>query len=117
MFWALGAVFEVLLALLIMPTLGWRWLVGLSTLPMAIFVCLCYVSMLVINRDPQTENQLGSNSQLLCVCVTQWLPESPRFDVLSGKREKALATLAQIAKDNGTAIPEGTIADHRQVSV
>ncbi|TKS84489.1 Synaptic vesicle 2-related protein [Collichthys lucidus] len=85
MFWALGAMFEVLLALLIMPTLGWRWLVGLSTLPMAVFICLCY-----------------------------WLPESPRFNVLSGNKEKALATLAQIAKDNGTAMPQGTLADHTQ---
>ncbi|TMS08562.1 Synaptic vesicle 2-related protein [Larimichthys crocea] len=85
MFWALGAMFEVLLALLIMPTLGWRWLVGLSTLPMALFICLCY-----------------------------WLPESPRFNVLSGNKEKALATLAQIAKDNGTAMPQGTLADHTQ---
>ncbi|KAG8010694.1 Synaptic vesicle 2-related protein [Nibea albiflora] len=84
MFWALGAVFEVLLALLIMPTLGWRWLVGLSTLPMAVFICLSF-----------------------------WLPESPRFDLLSGNKDKALATLARIAKDNGTAMPQGTIVDHR----
>uniref|UniRef100_A0A3Q3LTV0 Synaptic vesicle 2-related protein-like n=1 Tax=Mastacembelus armatus TaxID=205130 RepID=A0A3Q3LTV0_9TELE len=77
-FWAIGAVFEVLLALWIMPTLGWRWLLGLSTIPMAIFVCFCF-----------------------------WLPESPRFEVLTGKREKALETLARIAKENGKAMPEG----------
>ncbi|CAB1318374.1 unnamed protein product [Coregonus sp. 'balchen'] len=33
-FWALGAVFEVLLAIWIMPTMGWRWLLGLSTAPL-----------------------------------------------------------------------------------
>lgn len=45
-FWALGTVFEVLLAILVMPTLGWRWLLGLSTIPLFIFAILCFVSML-----------------------------------------------------------------------
>jgi len=38
-------VFEVLLAILVMPTLGWRWLLGLSTIPLFIFSLLCFVSM------------------------------------------------------------------------
>ncbi|XP_072228190.1 synaptic vesicle 2-related protein-like [Leuresthes tenuis] len=84
-FWAIGAVFEVLLALWIMPTLGWRWLLGLSTLPVAIFVCFCF-----------------------------WLPESPRFDVLTGRREKAMATLTRIAKENGKAMPQGALIDYKQ---
>uniref|UniRef100_A0A671XJM1 Synaptic vesicle 2-related protein-like n=1 Tax=Sparus aurata TaxID=8175 RepID=A0A671XJM1_SPAAU len=80
-FWAIGAVFEVLLALWIMPTLGWRWLLGLSTIPMAIFLCFCF-----------------------------WLPESPRFDRLTGKTEKAMATLIRIAKENGKEMPKGKMA-------
>lgn len=44
-FWAVGTVFEVLLAILVMPTLGWRWLLGLSTIPLFIFAILCFVSM------------------------------------------------------------------------
>ena len=44
-FWALGTVFEVLLAILVMPTLGWRWLLGLSNIPLFIFAILCFVSM------------------------------------------------------------------------
>uniref|UniRef100_A0A4W6CQW9 SV2 related protein b n=1 Tax=Lates calcarifer TaxID=8187 RepID=A0A4W6CQW9_LATCA len=83
-FWAGGAVFEVLLALLVMPTLGWRWLLILSTSPVAIFVCFCF-----------------------------WLPESPRFDLLTGRREKAMATLARIAKDNGKVLPQGKISNDR----
>lgn len=43
-FWALGACLEVLLALVVMPTLGWRWLLGLSALPIFIFFIMCYVS-------------------------------------------------------------------------
>uniref|UniRef100_A0A3P9L6I7 SV2 related protein b n=1 Tax=Oryzias latipes TaxID=8090 RepID=A0A3P9L6I7_ORYLA len=86
-FWAIGAVFEVLLALWVMPTLGWRWLLGLSALPMAVFVCFCF-----------------------------WLPESPRFDVLAGRREKAMATLVRIAKDNGKAMPQGTLTIYKQTN-
>ncbi|XP_016894270.1 synaptic vesicle 2-related protein [Cynoglossus semilaevis] len=84
-FWALGAVMEVLLALWIMPTLGWRWLLALSCLPMALFLCLCY-----------------------------WLPESPRFDVLSGNRRKAMRTLNLIAKQNGKVLPQGKLVAHKQ---
>ncbi|KAK7934113.1 hypothetical protein WMY93_005009 [Mugilogobius chulae] len=66
-FWAFGTVFEVLLAILVMPTLGWRWLLGFSTIPLFIFAVLCF-----------------------------WLPESARYDVLTGNQEKALATLKRI---------------------
>ncbi|XP_071321888.1 synaptic vesicle 2-related protein-like [Trachinotus anak] len=84
-FWAVGSVFEVLLALWIMPTLGWRWLLGLSALPMAIFLCFCF-----------------------------WLPESPRFDVLMGNRERAMRTLECIAKDNGKVLPQGRLIAYKQ---
>uniref|UniRef100_A0A8C6M6F7 Synaptic vesicle 2-related protein n=1 Tax=Nothobranchius furzeri TaxID=105023 RepID=A0A8C6M6F7_NOTFU len=84
-FWALGTVFEVLLAILVMPTLGWRWLLGLSTIPLFIFAILCY-----------------------------WLPESARYDVLTGNQEKALATLKRIATENGAPMPLGKLIAARQ---
>ncbi|KAF7283998.1 synaptic vesicle 2-related protein [Rhynchophorus ferrugineus] len=71
-FWALGACFEVALALVIMPTLGWQWLLALSTGPLLAFALIC-----------------------------PWLPESARFHVASGQTDKALETLEKIAKDNG----------------
>lgn len=71
-FWALGACFEVAMALVVMPTLGWQWLLFLSTGPLLAFTL-----------------------------ITPWLPESARFHVASGQTEKALATLEKIAKDNG----------------
>lgn len=71
-FWALGACFEVLLALLVMPTLGWQWLLALSTGPLLAFAVIC-----------------------------PWLPESARYHVASGQPDKALTTLQQVAADNG----------------
>uniref|UniRef100_A0A8C9UYH7 Synaptic vesicle 2-related protein n=1 Tax=Scleropages formosus TaxID=113540 RepID=A0A8C9UYH7_SCLFO len=85
-FWALGTVFEVLLAILVMPTLGWRWLLALSTVPLLVFAILCF-----------------------------WLPESARYDVLTGSQEKALATLKRIAVDNGAPMPLGKLIVARQV--
>ena len=37
-FWAIGACLEALLAWAIMPTLGWRYLVGVSVIPLLIFL-------------------------------------------------------------------------------
>jgi hypothetical protein len=37
-FWAFGACLEALLAWAIMPTLGWRYLVGISVLPLVCFI-------------------------------------------------------------------------------
>ncbi|XP_078277919.1 synaptic vesicle 2-related protein isoform X1 [Rhinoraja longicauda] len=84
-FWAFGTVFEVLLAIVVMPTLGWRWLLILSAVPLMIFGVLCF-----------------------------WLPESARYDVLSGNQEKALATLKRIATENGVPMPLGKLIVARQ---
>ena len=39
-FWAFGACLEAMLAWAIMPTLGWRYLVGISVFPLVMFVIL-----------------------------------------------------------------------------
>ncbi|XP_069135340.1 synaptic vesicle 2-related protein-like [Argopecten irradians] len=81
-FWAIGACFEVLLALVVMPTLGWKWLLGLSALPLLLFSICCF-----------------------------WLPESARYDMCRGQPEKAMATLERIAKENGKPMPLGRLVD------
>ncbi|XP_070490620.1 synaptic vesicle 2-related protein [Chironomus tepperi] len=84
-FWALGACFEVVLAMAVVPNLGWRWLLGLSAAPLFVFACL-----------------------------TPWLPESARYHVSCGQNDKALTTLENIAKNNrrpmllGRLVVEGT---------
>ncbi|KAE8747251.1 hypothetical protein FOCC_FOCC006043 [Frankliniella occidentalis] len=70
-FWALGACFEVLLALLVMPTMGWQWLLALSTTPLLAFACIC-----------------------------PWLPESARYHVASGQPDKALETLQKVRQQS-----------------
>ncbi|XP_060238570.1 synaptic vesicle 2-related protein isoform X2 [Meriones unguiculatus] len=84
-FWAIGTVFEVLLAVFVMPSLGWRWLLMLSAAPLLLFAVLCF-----------------------------WLPESARYDVLSGNQEKAIATLKRIATENGAPMPLGKLIISRQ---
>lgn len=44
-FWAIGTVFEVVLAVFVMPSLGWRWLLILSAVPLLIFAVLCFVGI------------------------------------------------------------------------
>ena len=34
----------VVVALIVMPTLGWRWMTALATIPVVIFIILCKVS-------------------------------------------------------------------------
>ena len=79
-FWALGSCFEVLLALFVMPTLGWRWLLGLSSIPLIIFDIACL-----------------------------WMPESARYYMASGQTERAYAVLERIAKENGQPMPPGEL--------
>lgn len=67
-FWALGASFEVVLAMAVVPNLGWRWLLGLSAAPLFVFACL-----------------------------TPWIPESARYHVSCGQNDKALATLEAVS--------------------
>ena len=67
-FWALGACFEVVLAMAVVPNLGWRWLLGLSAAPLFVFACL-----------------------------TPWIPESARYHVSCGQNDKALATLENVS--------------------
>lgn len=49
-------------------------------------------------------------------CLLQWLPESARYDVLTGNQEKAIATLKRIATENGAPMPLGKLIMSRQVS-
>ncbi|XP_071789643.1 synaptic vesicle 2-related protein-like isoform X2 [Asterias amurensis] len=79
-FWVLGVVFEVLLGMIVMPTLGWRYLLLFSAIPLLLFV--------------------------LCSNV---FPESAYYYVACGEREKAMSILKQVADGNGKPMPKGRL--------
>lgn len=81
-FWALGSCFTAGIAMAVMPTLGWRWLLGLLSVPVLVFVFMSY-----------------------------WLPESCRYYLAAGEKEKATRILQKVAKNNKTEMPVGTLED------
>lgn len=81
-FWAVGALFEALLALFIMETWGWRWLLFFSSLPLLVFSISCI-----------------------------WLPESARFLITSGRYDEAYMTLRRVAHLNRRPMPPGRLIE------
>ncbi len=79
-FWALGTIVAAGLAWLVVPRLGWRWLLALSALP-----------------------------GLIIFFIRRYIPESPRYLLVSGQKDRARAVLAQVARENGTQLPEGEL--------
>ena len=71
---------ELFEALVVMPAYGWRTLLGLSAIPFVLFSF-----------------------------AGKWIPESPRYHVLSGQPEKAMNTLEHIARVNKKPLPRGTL--------
>ncbi|GFO02449.1 synaptic vesicle 2-related protein [Plakobranchus ocellatus] len=80
-YWAIGATFEVILAMLVMPTLGWRYLMAFSAMPVVFFP--------IFNR---------------------WMPESARFYLACGRYKEADAMLQMVAKDNRKPMLEGRLS-------
>ncbi|KAI4355938.1 hypothetical protein L6164_004661 [Bauhinia variegata] len=87
-FWTLGTIFEASLAWFVMPKLGWRWLLALSSLP--------------------------SSFLLLFFKMT---PESPRYLCLKGRTTEAVNVLEKIARVNGTKLPLGILVSDNQIEL
>ncbi|XP_042001117.1 organic cation/carnitine transporter 7-like [Salvia splendens] len=83
-FWTVGTIFEAGLAWIVMPKLGWRWLLAFSAVP-------CFVILLLY----------------------RFVPESPRLLCMKGKFEEAHGILERAARVNGTTLQNGTLVlDH-----
>ncbi|KAL0308354.1 UNVERIFIED_CONTAM: Organic cation/carnitine transporter 7 [Sesamum radiatum] len=79
-FWILGELFEASLAWIVMPTLGWRWLLALSALP-----------------------------ALLVVIFSVFVPESPRYLFAEGRTNEAFGILKKVALMNRKTLPAGIL--------
>ena len=73
---------------IVMPRLGWRWLLALSSLPTS-FLLLFY----------------------------KMTPESPRYLCLKGRTTEAINVLETIARLNGKKLPSGVLISENQIEL
>jgi len=76
-FWALGSLAAAGLAWLVVPNLGWRWLLAISAVP-----------------------------GLIIFWIRRHVPESPRYLLVNGQAEEAKAVLRHVAQVNGSSLPD-----------
>ncbi|KAM5255763.1 putative transporter SVOPL [Ctenodactylus gundi] len=81
-FWLAGSLLIIGLASVVIPTIGWRWLVRIASIP-----------------------------GIVLIMAFKFIPESARFNVSAGNTEAALATLEHIARVNRAAMPEGRLVE------
>ncbi|XP_073132076.1 organic cation/carnitine transporter 7-like isoform X1 [Henckelia pumila] len=87
-FWILGEVFEASIAWIIMPRLGWRWLLALSALP-----------------------------SLIALVLSNFIPESPRYLHMKGKTNETLRILEKIALINHKKLPTGCLVSDQEMVI
>ncbi|NXO09141.1 SVOP protein, partial [Oriolus oriolus] len=81
-FWLAGSLLIIGLASVVNPTIGWRWLIRIASIP-----------------------------GILLILLFRFIPESARYNVSTGNTAAALATLQGIARMNGVAMPEGQLRE------
>ncbi|NXA58634.1 SVOP protein, partial [Mohoua ochrocephala] len=81
-FWLAGSLLIIGLASVVNPTISWRWLIRIASIP-----------------------------GILLILVFKFVPESARYNVSTGRTAAALATLQRIARMNGVAMPEGQLRE------
>lgn len=83
-FWSIGTILEASLAWIIMPKLGWRWLLALSSIPA--FAALIFYSFAI---------------------------ESPRYLYMKGKMNEVHNILRKMATVNRTELPSGLLVSDK----
>ncbi|KAM9846182.1 putative transporter SVOPL isoform 2-T2 [Aulostomus maculatus] len=79
-FWMLGSMLIIILGMLVVPTLSWRWMVRISVAP-----------------------------SIILIFLFKFIPESARYNVSAGKMKAAMDTLQRIAKMNRASLPPGRL--------
>ncbi|XP_065876226.1 organic cation/carnitine transporter 7-like [Euphorbia lathyris] len=87
-FWTVATILEAALAWIIMPRLGWRWLIALCSLPY--FILLIFYPL---------------------------TPESPRYLCLKNRKDEALHILEKISKLNGKPLPNGVLVTDHEIEL
>ena len=86
--WAIGALFLAFLAWLVMPVLGWRYLIFFSSLPLTLFT----------------------------IMATFLLPESPMYLALTGQKTRVQNEINKIAKRNKKPALVGELTIEESIS-
>ncbi|XP_041819488.1 putative transporter SVOPL [Chelmon rostratus] len=81
-FWMIGSMLIIILGMLVVPTLGWRWMIRLSVTP-----------------------------SVLLIFLFKFIPESARYNVSAGNIQAAVETLQNIAKMNRASLPPGRLLE------
>ncbi|XP_023045818.2 putative transporter SVOPL [Piliocolobus tephrosceles] len=81
-FWLAGSLLIIGLASVVIPTIGWRWLIRIASIP-----------------------------GIILIMAFKFIPESARFNVSTGNTRAALATLNHIARMNRSVMPEGKLVE------
>jgi putative MFS transporter len=88
-FWAVGSIVAAGLAWLIVPRVGWRTLLAVSAVP-----------------------------GIIIYFIRRYVPESPRYLLISGREEEARKVLEQVARENGVSVEiPGLVAEPRRAKV
>uniref|UniRef100_A0A8C6LRA9 SVOP-like n=1 Tax=Nothobranchius furzeri TaxID=105023 RepID=A0A8C6LRA9_NOTFU len=85
-FWMTGSALIIVIGMLVVPTLGWRWMIRFSVTP-----------------------------SIILIFLFRFIPESARYNVSAGNMGAALKTLQRIAKMNRASLPPGQLAESATV--
>ncbi|XP_053169837.1 putative transporter SVOPL [Scomber japonicus] len=81
-FWMTGSMLIIVLGMLVVPTMGWRWMIRLSVTP-----------------------------SIILIFLFKFIPESARYNVSAGNVQAAVDTLNRIAKMNRSSLPPGRLME------
>ncbi|XP_049892750.1 putative transporter SVOPL isoform X1 [Epinephelus moara] len=81
-FWMTGSMLIILLGMLVVPSLGWRWMIRISVTP-----------------------------SIILIFLFKYIPESARYNVSAGNVGAAVETLQRIARMNRASLPPGRLVE------